>query len=96
MAEEIIEGEVTLIEHGYQRNGSYLIEIYMKPNEKIERFDARIRLKQIGKNSLKVGFFIQEFIPRSIIFLRKRFRLMLNLRKSIREALYNLNKFVPI
>ena len=96
LSDEPIEGEMTIIEHGFQNNGSYLVEIYMKPNEKIERFDARLRIREISRDLIKVGFYVQEFIPRSILLLRRRFRMMVNLRKSIREAINNLEKFAPL
>ena len=83
----LIEAEVTLVNHGRDNSGTYVIEIYTKPNKHIERFDARIRIRELRENQIKIGFFVQEFIPRSKILIRRKFRTMMLLRKNIREAI---------
>ncbi len=82
-----MEAEITIVNHGRDNKGIHVIEIYMKPNKHIERFDARIRIRELLHNQIKIGFFVQELIPRSKILLRRKFRTMMLIRKNIREAM---------
>ena len=46
----LIEIEITIVNHGRDNNGVYVIELYSKPNKHIERFDARIRIRELRDN----------------------------------------------
>ena len=85
----LIQGQVIVVPHGRDNSGVYVIEIYMEPNKHIQKFEARIRIRELEDNQIKVGFFVQEFIPRSKVLHRRRFRTMMTIRKSIREAMLN-------
>ncbi len=86
----LFEAEITIVNHGRDNKGIHVIEIYMKPNKHVERFDARIRIRELVNNQIKIGFFVQEFMPRSKILMRRKFRTMMLLRKNIRETMNQL------
>lgn len=89
----MIQGQVIVVPHGRDNSGVYVIEIYMEPNKHIQKFEARIRIRELEDNQIKVGFFVQEFIPRSKVLHRRRFRTMMTIRKSIREAMLRINDY---
>ena len=89
-----MEGELVLQDEGEQEEGKgRLIELNVRKNENMKKFEGNLRIKALTSTKSKVGVFIHKFILSNSFLELLGGAAELTLRSKLSDALRNLEKY---
>ena len=88
-----MEGELVLIDKGEEEGKGHLVEINVRKNENIKKFEGNLRIKALTNTKSKVGIFINKFILSNYFLDLFGGAAELTLRSKLSDGLRNLEKY---
>jgi hypothetical protein len=88
-----MDGELVLIDKGDEEGKGHLIELNVRKNENMKKFEGNLRVKAITSTKSKVGIFINNFILSNAFLNLFGGAAELTLRSKLSDCLRNLEKY---